>query len=71
MRWALRITVWVFLGPWMKLVDMYYMKKAQSTEVAQEAAEAQMKAKYEAILATALHTQTRKEELTKLKAMKK
>jgi hypothetical protein len=55
----------------MKLVDIYYIKKTQSTEEAQKAAEARMKAKYEALLATAMHTQTRKEELTKLKDMKK
>lgn len=70
-RWALRIVVWTCLGPWMKLVDIHYINKTQSTEEAREAAEARMKAKYEALLATAMDTQTRKEELTKLKDMKK
>lgn len=55
----------------MKLVDIHYMKKTQSAEEAQEAAEARMKAKYETLLASAMHTQTRKEELTKLKDMKR
>lgn len=70
MRWALRIVVWTVLGPWMKLVDIHYMKKTQSTEEAQEAAEARMKAKYESLVASATHAQTRREELVKLKAMK-
>lgn len=28
-KWTLRITVWVFFGPWMKLVDIYYYSAAE------------------------------------------
>jgi len=70
-RWALRIAVWLFLGPWMMLVDIYHMRKTQSAEEAQEAAEARMKARYETLMASAMHTRTRKEEMTKLKDMKR
>jgi len=31
-RQALRVGVWVFLGPWMKLVDVYFFKKIESEE---------------------------------------
>ena len=26
-RWTLRIVIWIFLGPWMKLFDIFYVKK--------------------------------------------
>lgn len=70
-RWTLRIAAWLLLGPWMKLVDIFYVKRIQSTEEQEKEAKARVKAKYKALLANALHTQTRKEELTKLKAMKR
>jgi hypothetical protein len=28
-KWTLRITVWVFFGPWMKLADIYYFSAAE------------------------------------------
>lgn len=28
-RWTLRIVVWVFLGPWMKLVDIHFVRKLE------------------------------------------
>jgi len=70
-QWALRLGVWVFLGPWMKVVDIFYMKKDQTTEEARKAQEARMKARLNALLASARNTQIRKEELVKLKDMKK
>lgn len=55
----------------MKLVDIFYMKRVQSSEEEEKAAEARMKARYEALMDAARHTQTRREDLTKLKDMKR
>eukprot|EP00568_Trieres_chinensis_P009175 CAMPEP_0183313690 /NCGR_PEP_ID=MMETSP0160_2-20130417/46186_1 /TAXON_ID=2839 ORGANISM="Odontella Sinensis, Strain Grunow 1884" /NCGR_SAMPLE_ID=MMETSP0160_2 /ASSEMBLY_ACC=CAM_ASM_000250 /LENGTH=325 /DNA_ID=CAMNT_0025478831 /DNA_START=98 /DNA_END=1075 /DNA_ORIENTATION=- len=30
LRWTGRLFVWIILGPWMKFVDIYYMKKLES-----------------------------------------
>lgn len=72
-RWALRIGVWIFLGPWMKLIDIYHTgkQKNQTTEEAREAAEARAKAKYRALVAATTPIQVQKEDLVKLKDMEK
>eukprot|EP00980_Cylindrotheca_fusiformis_P014365 scaffold3827_cov179-Cylindrotheca_fusiformis.AAC.29 len=35
-KWALKVVVWVFLGPWMKLVDVYYYKYKERNEKTEE-----------------------------------
>lgn len=68
-QWALRIGVWVFLGPWMKLADMYHTQRNETTDKARQEAEARVKAKYQALLASTDAIRTREEDLTKLKDM--
>ena len=70
LHWCFTISVWVFLGPWMKLADIFLMKK-KSTEEEREEVRARMREKYKELLASATHRQTKKEDLTKLKQMKR
>lgn len=51
-RWTFRIMAFLFLGPWMKLVDIYYIEHTENmTESEQKAKlEADMKERYEFLL---------------------
>lgn len=73
-RWLLRITVWTFLGPWMKLVDIFYIKRNQGEDYDEEAKEKrkeELKAKYKEKLMAVSHSQIKKEEALKLRDMRK
>lgn len=71
LRWIFRVCVWVLLGPWMKLVDWFYMQKPRTTEEEQKEVEARLKSRYKELLAVAAQRQTVREEKTKLKDMKR
>ena len=51
-RWAFKIFVYVVLGPWMKLVDICYVKKRQSMSRAERQAqtEAEFQKRYDMLL---------------------
>ena len=71
-RWTLRIVAWVILGPWMALVDKYYLKpKLEPSEDADEAIKNRLRARYEEILEGATQQRIRNEAALKLKAMKR
>lgn len=54
----------------MKLYDLYYSSKNQTTEEARKAAEARVRDKYETLLVSTTLVQTQREDLVKLKDMK-
>jgi hypothetical protein len=64
-RWASRIVVWGALGPWMKLVDIYWIKKQEQDATAS----LEVRRKQLAKLATS--KQMKKERAVKLKDMTK
>ena len=73
MHWTARIIVWTAFGPWMKLVDVFYVQKlkpltAEEQAKKLEAARLQRKEATSALLAEA---RIKRENASKLKAMKK
>jgi hypothetical protein len=71
-RWTLRILIWFLLGPWMKLLDIFYIQKMNKDGKSDAELFKQMaKAKLEAVGAAHEMLMMKKEEITKLRAMKK
>ena len=72
LRWALRISAWLLLGPWMMLVDKYYFQKNAVTknEVTDEAIRERIKQRYNSAFEGATNARVRKENALKLQAMK-
>lgn len=72
-KWTARLTVWSLLGPWMKLVDIFYVSKIEKlTE--EERAEKQEREREERRLSTqsiVAEARIKRENQVKLKAMKK
>jgi len=71
-RWTIRILIWVLLGPWMKLVDIYYVRKLQEegdNDVKKFQAMAQ--GKMATVNDTRRTMMIAKENLMKLRAMKR
>lgn len=74
LRWVLRVTAWLLLGPWMMLVDKYYFQKkvaATEDEDTDEAIRKRIKERYSSALESATNFRIRKENALKLKAMKR
>lgn len=69
-RWTIRALVWLFLGPWMKLVDIFYVKRIQSDKEYKEAEAAQLRRKLKKLRGTATSRQTKREEMTKVSMQK-
>jgi hypothetical protein len=72
LKWSARATVWSLFGPWMKLVDIYYVsqiKPATETDLAQKARTNQSRRK-NATYAAVVDARVKKENEEKLKAMK-
>lgn len=73
LQWTARIIVWVLFGPWMKLVDVFYVSKI--TPPTEEELEAQKKEAEKLRLMkrkdAVREVRIQKEDATKLKAMKK
>ena len=70
-RWTLRIMIWVALGPWMKLVDIYFVQKLSEdgdnkAKKLREAAANKLKT----VGAARRAIMIKKEEIMKLRAMK-
>jgi hypothetical protein len=71
-RWTIRILIWVTLGPWMKLIDIYYVQKLSEegdnhAKKFHELAATKMKT----VNATRRAIMMRREDVTKLRAMKR
>jgi hypothetical protein len=70
-RWTVRIAVWLLLGPWMKLVDIYYVRElveGQSSEAEAFKRLAEIKTQQIAMAREAIMRQ--KEEIVKTRAIK-
>lgn len=71
MRWSIRVIIWTILGPWMALVDIFYIRRLQSEKEAKEAEAAYAKRKLRDLRNTAESRQIKREEMAKLKHMKR
>ena len=72
-QWTSRIVVWLLFGPWMKLVDVFYISKLKPlTKAELNAQEAQTRQERKDRTAdAALRAKITREDTTKLKAMRK
>jgi hypothetical protein len=72
-KWGSRLFVWAFFGPWMKLVDIYYVREMESRTdeaVAKEKHEERVRRRL-ATTAAVSEARVKRERATKMKAMKK
>ena len=71
--WTTRLTVWAVFGPWMKLVDVYYVSKIKpltEEQLAQQQERDRAKRRLDLMTAVA-GARVKREDKIKLKAMKK
>lgn len=73
LRWLIRIAVWVFLGPWMKIIDWVYFGqfKNMSAEDKKKMLQDKFHDEYQKTLKQRRHFQRVKERMTKLESMMK
>jgi len=69
-RWALRIVVWTFLGPWMKLVDIFVVK-GRSREEMKKVAKERLRMRYQQLVEARRGRQKKREDALKLASMKR
>lgn len=69
-HWAFRIAVWTFLGPWMKLVDIFFVK-GRSREEAKKAAKERLRIRRQQMLEARRSRQMQREDALKLKSFKR
>ena len=67
---AFRIVVWTFLGPWMKLVDIFYVK-GRTREEMKEEAKKKLRMRYQQLVEARRSRQIKREASLKLKSMKR
>lgn len=72
MKWTFRCVVWLFLGPWMKLVDIYYVQKIKprTEEEIERRKHADREKRSLRVSARAAAARIKRENAFKLKAMK-
>lgn len=70
-KWTFKISVWLFLGPWMKLVDICYFRREYDAEQKKEDLAEEFNERYQALVGESLFLKMRKETALKLKDMKK
>jgi hypothetical protein len=72
-RWAFKIFVYVVLGPWMKLVDIFYVNKVQNMTMAERKAkiEADYQRRYNLLLGESYIRKLLKERAMKLMDMQR
>jgi hypothetical protein len=72
-RWSCRILVWTVFGPWMKLVDVYYVSKLKPLTPEEEAKQKRIRREKLLLVNKAAvdAARTKREDSLKLKAMKK
>ncbi len=72
LSWTFKIIVWGLLGPWMKLLDIFYFRRIQSGEEQQKQDLAQkFRERYTMLIGESLFRKRRKETALKMKDMKK
>jgi hypothetical protein len=73
LRWVFRIIAWVFLGPWMAIVDrLYFRANPIMTDEEKEASrKKRLKSRYEVAVEAASNYHVKRERGIKLQAMKK
>lgn len=72
-KWLSRLLVWVTFGPWMKLVDIYYVRKIQPLTAEERENKKKILLEKRLVEKKAIFQQARirRENASKLKAMKK
>lgn len=72
-KWTTRLVVWALFGPWMKLVDVYYVSKIKplTEEEMQEKKEKEHQARLLETMTAVAGARIKREDQAKLKAMKK
>jgi len=72
-KWTSRLVVWTVFGPWMKLVDVYYVSKIVPLSAEEEAAKREQarEARLKTFSKARSAARVRRENAAKLKAMKK
>jgi hypothetical protein len=70
MRWLLRVVVWVVLGPWMKLVDIFYVQKLAKRSKGEVLAD-RIKTRGLGVVLAKRARMIRREDAMKLKALKR
>lgn len=72
-QWSARVVVWTVFGPWMKLVDEYYVKKIQppSEEEIELRKQKERDRRRRTSTAAATEARIKRENAVKLKSMKK
>jgi len=72
MKWISRIVIWMFFGPWMKLVDLFYVSKLKpETAIEKKARKARERLQRKmANSKVAAQARERREDAAKLKEMK-
>jgi hypothetical protein len=71
--WSFKILVWTFLGPWMKIVDICYMRRRQNLtkeEKMEDLAE-DFQERYSALLGESEKARVKKETALKKKDIKR
>jgi hypothetical protein len=72
LRWALRIAVFLILGPWVAIIHYFFIRdKNQSIEEQQKEARGRLKLRVQQIKEAASSSRTHKERAVKLQSMKK
>lgn len=71
LSWSFKIVVWTFLGPWMKLVDIYYFRHRDTPECEKAAIAEQFRKKCDALMGASLQRRIRQEDARKKQGMKK
>lgn len=73
-RWVLRVSAWVFLGPWMHFAHRWIFPDGVEDDLTDEERDEQlreeMKKQYESLMDKALNYQIMREDLVKLESMK-
>ena len=69
-HWAFRIAVWIFLGPWMKLVDILFVK-GRTREELREAEKERLHVRYQQLVEARWSRQIKREDALKLRSMKR
>jgi hypothetical protein len=69
-HWAFRIAVWIFLGPWMKLVGILFVK-GRTREELREAEKERLHMRYQRLVEARRSRQIKREDALKLRSMKR
>jgi len=72
LKWSARLVVWALLGPWMKLLDIYYLRDEALSEDERKLQKEKVKADLQkAASSTIKEARMRKEDEVKMRDMKK